>query len=190
VEKKKKTTYNEVADDLVSDLSAETGGPVDQKNIRRRVYDALNVLMAMGIIAKEKKEIQWIGLPTNTKQDMEALERERLSLIESIKRKKTSVSELQTQNMGYKSLLDRNQRLEQLDPTHANTDHLPLPFIIVNTKSQTVISLEVAEDRSAFFFNFSLPFEIHDDSEILKRMGLVDPSPLDLEIDVDVVPKD
>lgn len=27
----------------------------DEKNIRRRVYDALNVLMAMNIIAKEKK---------------------------------------------------------------------------------------------------------------------------------------
>lgn len=34
-----------------------------QKNIRRRVYDALNVLMAMGIIAKERKEIKWLGLP-------------------------------------------------------------------------------------------------------------------------------
>jgi hypothetical protein len=29
----------------------------DEKNIRRRVYDALNVLMAMNIITKEKKEI-------------------------------------------------------------------------------------------------------------------------------------
>lgn len=27
----------------------------DMKNIRRRVYDALNVLMAMNIIEKEKK---------------------------------------------------------------------------------------------------------------------------------------
>lgn len=35
----------------------------DHKNIRRRVYDALNVLMAMDIIEKEKKEIKWLGLP-------------------------------------------------------------------------------------------------------------------------------
>lgn len=40
----------------------------DQKNIRRRVYDALNVLMAMNIISKDKKEIRWIGLPTNSVQ--------------------------------------------------------------------------------------------------------------------------
>jgi hypothetical protein len=33
----------------------------DEKNIRRRIYDALNVLMAMQIIAKERKLIRWIG---------------------------------------------------------------------------------------------------------------------------------
>lgn len=41
----------------------------DQKNIRRRVYDALNVLMAMNIIAKDKKNIEWVGLPTNSAQE-------------------------------------------------------------------------------------------------------------------------
>ena len=46
----------------------------DQKNIRRRVYDALNVLMAMNIISKEKKEIRWIGLPTNSAQECQNLE--------------------------------------------------------------------------------------------------------------------
>lgn len=46
----------------------------DQKNIRRRVYDALNVLMAMNIISKEKKEIRWIGLPTNSAQEFHTLE--------------------------------------------------------------------------------------------------------------------
>lgn len=46
----------------------------DQKNIRRRVYDALNVLMAMNIISKEKKEIRWIGLPTNSAQECHNLE--------------------------------------------------------------------------------------------------------------------
>ena len=39
------------------------------KNIRRRVYDALNVLMAMDIIQKEKKEIRWKGLPANHVQE-------------------------------------------------------------------------------------------------------------------------
>lgn len=94
VEEKGKTTYNEVADELVEEVNSvwtlkkqrlsklnlfpfiwqeAKGQPLDssnydQKNIRRRVYDALNVLMAMNIISKDKKEIRWIGLPTNSAQ--------------------------------------------------------------------------------------------------------------------------
>lgn len=45
----------------------------DEKNIRRRVYDALNVLMAMDIISKDKKEIQWRGLPRTSLNDIEEL---------------------------------------------------------------------------------------------------------------------
>jgi hypothetical protein len=52
VESKGRTSYNEVADELVAELSAagaDSGldGAFDDKNVRRRVYDALNVLMAM-----------------------------------------------------------------------------------------------------------------------------------------------
>jgi transcription factor Dp-1 len=46
----------------------------DEKNIRRRVYDALNVLMAMEIISKDKKEIQWKGLPRTSVNDIEELQ--------------------------------------------------------------------------------------------------------------------
>ncbi|KAI8596107.1 hypothetical protein EDD21DRAFT_389247, partial [Dissophora ornata] len=31
-------------------------------NIHRRVYDALNILEALGIISMNKKEIRWIGI--------------------------------------------------------------------------------------------------------------------------------
>jgi hypothetical protein len=59
----------------------------DQKNVRRRVYDALNVLMAMKIISKCKKEIRWIGLPSNKKQECQELEAERKQKEERIREK-------------------------------------------------------------------------------------------------------
>ena len=102
VQRKGITSYNEVADELVAEFTdPRTMSPADvvsrqphaartpvrvvlkfrdllqqydQKNIRRRVYDALNVLMAMNIISKEKKEIRWIGLPTNSAQECQNLE--------------------------------------------------------------------------------------------------------------------
>jgi predicted deacylase len=72
VEQKQLTSYNEVAEELVQECA--TRGNVDQKNIRRRVYDALNVLMAMGIISKEKKAITWIGLPEGSRMNLDQLE--------------------------------------------------------------------------------------------------------------------
>jgi len=59
---------------VINVVHYKMGQQFDQKNIRRRVYDALNVLMAMNIISKEKKEIRWIGLPTNTAQECQGLE--------------------------------------------------------------------------------------------------------------------
>jgi len=170
VERKKQTTYNEVADELVAEFNSSDKfkSPVDQKNIRRRVYDALNVLMAMGIITKEKKEIKWIGLPANAKQELEQLESEKQTRLEALKKKRASHNELRVPQTGYRSLIERNSK-----PEAATDSKIELPFIIVNTKNTTVIECEVADDRSAYFFNFSLPFEIHDDSEILKRMGLM-----------------
>lgn len=64
VEEKGSTSYNEVADELVRELAMERDygagreTQYDDKNIRRRVYDALNVLMAIDIISKDRKEIK------------------------------------------------------------------------------------------------------------------------------------
>jgi hypothetical protein len=122
--------------------------------------------MAMNIIQKDKKEIRWIGLPTNAKQDIEILDNERNERIERLAKKKGNLEELLSQQSSYKSLVERNSK-----PEYSSIEtKINLPFIIVNTRSNTVIECEVADDRSAYFFNFSLPFEIHDDSEILKRI--------------------
>ena len=51
-------------------------------------------------------------------------------------------------------------------------DKIPIPFIVVNTSSETVIQCEMGSDRTDVFFNFTQPFEINDDNEILKRLGM------------------
>lgn len=58
------------------------------------MYDALNVLMAMNIISKEKKEIRWLGLPPNSIQECTALEKEKQSKIERIQEKSQQLQEL------------------------------------------------------------------------------------------------
>jgi hypothetical protein len=90
IESKKRTTYNEVADELVEELQNAPGESAgDDKNIRRRVYDAFNVLLAVGIITKEgKKEILWRGFPNQGScASIEAAQAERMRVAEAVEKK-------------------------------------------------------------------------------------------------------
>ncbi|CAB1346475.1 unnamed protein product [Coregonus sp. 'balchen'] len=162
VQKKGVTTYNEVADELVAEFSAadnhispNDSHVYDQKNIRRRVYDALNV--------------------------------ERQRRLERIKQKQSQLQEL---------ILQRNRQTEQQTnrPPPPNS-LIHLPFIIVNTSKKTVIDCSISNDKFEYLFNFDSMFEIHDDIEVLKRMGMAcglevgKCSPEDLKVARSLVPK-
>ena len=54
VQEKIVTTFKEVSDELVAEVWDAEGEDMtkENKNVRRRVYDALNVLISSGIIKK------------------------------------------------------------------------------------------------------------------------------------------
>lgn len=203
VKSKGSTTYNEVADELVAEFSADPtmarqsfegqsslGGdsePFDQKNIRRRVYDALNVLMAINVISKEKKEIKWIGLPTNAAQECLYLEEEKRKLIDLIDEKRKQVRELLIQQIAYKKLAERNKATQQTLSLNAI---IKLPFIIITTDKKTVIDCSISNDRSEYLFKLDRAFSLHDDVEVLKIMGLVSEQPQENQSDAkEILPK-
>ncbi|KAI6171071.1 hypothetical protein M3Y97_01084100 [Aphelenchoides bicaudatus] len=167
VKEKVQTNYNEVADELVTEYfdslpyapQNQEKQQYDAKNIRRRVYDALNVLMAMNIIEKEKKEIRWVGLPTS-------------SLAEKASQKSDQLREYIIQLVAYKSLVQRNRELERRKGCPPDQAVLFLPFIIVNTERKTVVECAISHDKTEYAMTFERPFEIHDDIEVLKRLGL------------------
>lgn len=185
VEEKNITSYNEVADELVKEFVTmrPNDAVYDEKNIRRRVYDALNVLMAMDIITKERKEIRWNGLPTSLQHDAEMLVAERNERIKSIEQKKQHLQDLLVQQVAMKNLLKRNAKRRKETPSDSQRDEgrIFLPFIVVNTSKDTVIQCEMSEDRQDIFFNFSNPFEINDDTEILRRLNLHRATPDELK---------
>ncbi|XP_061492888.1 transcription factor Dp-2 isoform X3 [Rhineura floridana] len=178
VQRKGTTSYNEVADELVLEFThcnshLATHSAYDQKNIRRRVYDALNVLMAMNIISKEKKEIKWIGLPTNSAQECQNLEIEKQRRIEQIKQKRAQLQDLLLQQIAFKNLVQRNQQKEQQTwGAPALNSIIQLPFLVINTSKRTVIDCSISPDKLEYLFNFDSTFEIHDDTEVLKQMGM------------------
>lgn len=143
VEEKGTTTYNEVADELVAEETAGStmeNAVYDQKNIRRRVYDALNVLMAMNIISKEKKEIRWIGLPTNSIQECQDLEKENRERRKRIEAKQMQLKQLILQQVAFTSLVNRNKEAEEKGMQPTVNSAIQLPFIIVNTNKKTHIN--------------------------------------------------
>lgn len=185
VKSKRTTTYREVANELVEE--SVTGGTDEatsgeQKTVRRRVYDALNVLMAMGIIAKDKKEIRWIGLP-NAREELESLQKEKIERETRIAQKRELVKELEAHKKLYRNLAARNLHAEQQSmgeqgeeggASGAVAERISLPFLIIHTKAGADISCEMTDDRTQYTFTFNKPFEIHQESQIIKDMALPD----------------
>ncbi|CAA7034037.1 unnamed protein product [Microthlaspi erraticum] len=184
VESKGRTTYNEVADELVAEFALPNNDETspdqqqyDEKNIRRRVYDALNVLMAMDIISKDKKEIQWRGLPRTSLSDIEELKAERVSLRSRIEKKTAYCQELEEQYVGLQNLIQRNEHL--YSSGNAPSGGVSLPFILVQTRPHATVEVEISEDMQLVHFDFnSTPFELHDDNFVLKTMKFCDQPPL------------
>lgn len=159
VKQKSVTSYNEVADELVNEFcgmsaqiqsKSESGKDhgadywsYDQKNVRRRVYDALNVLMAMNIISKEKKEIKWIGLPCNKKQECHDFEVKKRKKQEAIELKSEHLRDLIVEQIAMKSLIERNRKrsLEQAQ------SKIHVPCLILSTDKKTQVDFTITSDR-------------------------------------------
>ncbi|KAF7257967.1 hypothetical protein EG68_04387 [Paragonimus skrjabini miyazakii] len=209
VKEKGITSYSEVADELVHEYAAEHPMiPSEQlhyiqKNIRRRVYDALNVLMALNVLQKEKKEIRWVGLPVNMIEECRRLEEEREKSQIALRNKTVEIQDLILQLIAFKNLVMRNRindryrrsqssietqapgdngtsgdlHLQGFGPggnmSKTRTEKIPLPFLVISTHRKTVIDCNISNDKLEYLFNFDQAFEIRDEVDTLKRMGLM-----------------
>lgn len=160
-EEKQITSYTQVADELVR----EDDSDFDDKNIRRRVYDALNVLIALDILEKdEKKTIMFKGLPSAASQDLAGLEQEIHYRKSQIARKQNELVELLTQSIGMRNLVRNNAQ-------NPSQHKIPLPCVVLNTSPSAVVQCNMSQDRRDIMFDFSMPFEVNDDNRILQALG-------------------
>ncbi|RHZ45424.1 hypothetical protein Glove_680g31 [Diversispora epigaea] len=209
VEFKGVTTYNEVADELAEGFAAQTqehGGNkvVDQKNIRRRVYDALNVLMAMDIIAKDKKEIRWLGLPgqkidnklasssgtteveiERQKSELRELERQNRCLCERVEKAKVAFQDKIARHLHIRNLMRRNklrQNPYRISNKLKSDKEVYLPFKLIHCPRETSVNVQTAQDGVTSFLSFQ-PHQptIIDDSDILQYLGMDKISPEDMQ---------
>ncbi|KAI8989425.1 E2F/DP family winged-helix DNA-binding domain-containing protein [Pilobolus umbonatus] len=149
VSKKKVTNYNDVADELLHDIESSarmnmrsTPQSLDFKNIRRRVYDSLNVFMALDIITKNKKEITWLGLPSYH-QDQHSSELKRQIMYEEARQKKLSQSlqKSKQENLVSSKSLEHLRKLIQRNQKNAPTNSdIQFPFILFTSNDPIEVS--------------------------------------------------
>lgn len=167
VKEKGETTYKNVANELVEECKANNE-KVREENVKRRVYDAINVLVAMGIIERKKdKQIEWVGLPrTHSEEDIVAQGKEYKERIQS---KKEILEDLKQKHYLYSSLIERNKK-RKLQDENDMTDKLTLPFVLIRTPNTTDVQCSYSTDLSVHSFHFSDPFYIFEDSDTLASL--------------------
>ncbi|GAN02364.1 hypothetical protein MAM1_0021c01807 [Mucor ambiguus] len=180
------TTYNEVADELAAEIQQKSTVPVDQKNIRRRVYDALNVLRAMDIITKDRKQIKWLGLHHHQQQltsiephdaaaasldskqmmleqEIQQEESRQQQLLESIQKSKHDLSTTFEDFARLEKLVKRNQQQQ----IQQQTQVVHLPFFMVSSNEN--IHTHWNHSKEAVLYSNS-NCSVHHDMDILAKL--------------------
>ena len=197
IEQKSVMTHNEIADELIADLREEHkaghfGTPVEEKNVRRRVYDALNVLDAIGVVYKDKKHVEWVGWPgakCSSESLLERLQQEKEELLKNVDQKFKSTYRTSIKCFCLSNLVLRNSDapLPVLLAAHKNgvmaPNPLPLPFLMVQAPSDARTDIIISQNQRNASLNFyDTLFQVFDDEGVMRMMGLGEPCPSLLQI--------
>jgi len=166
------TTYNEVADELVKEFKMDQSIVFDEKNIRRRIYDALNVLMAMDIITRDRKNIRWKGFPVTNDETRDSTMSRITALEKSIRKKSREIEQKASHFISLKNIVKRNSEQGAAETAEADKCKLQIPFVVAQTKDIHDVELEIHTDRKRASLYFSNKFELHDDKSILDFMEM------------------
>ncbi|KAI8886024.1 hypothetical protein K501DRAFT_283947 [Backusella circina FSU 941] len=161
------TTYNEVADELAADIQRNSAS-YDQKNIRRRVYDALNVFMALDIITKDRKEIKWLGLNNDKsflEEQIQQEESRQRELSKGIADAKSKLDDTFKQYLCLEKVVQRNTRA-----TPSPSKVISFPFFVVSSDNSTSSITRMSNHESCLSFTENASMMIYRDLEILSHI--------------------
>ncbi|CAD8192860.1 unnamed protein product [Paramecium pentaurelia] len=166
------TSYKDVAERLIQELSKEEGrlldydNQKDEQNIKRRVYDALNVMIASKVLRKEGKKVKsdvCSELSGKIKlQDRDA-QREKLIIKQKIVQgKKKHLSDLIQKWKTANSLIERNKNLEKQSQ---QSFYFPLIIFYADQKLPKFL-----KDKKTLKIQMKNKIEILSDLDIAKQL--------------------
>ncbi|GIL51074.1 hypothetical protein Vafri_7186 [Volvox africanus] len=179
-----RTTYNAVANELVSDQNMSGGNARDGKSIRRRCYDAINVLLACGLIKKDdKKQIVWRG---HGSVEVDRLRAEVEKKEQEVEQKKKLLQDMERKHKTLQALLalGANREAEAQDSgcgsggsssacsrSSNGGQRYTIPFMLVQAPARAQVHLQSSEDRTEIQFELTeAPPELHDDCSVVMRL--------------------
>lgn len=177
------TSYKEISDEIVNEINEKN--TKDEKNIRRRIYDSLNVMKSMKLFKKDKatKKIVWNFFnekttnQINTLCDGESNEDggmfDKISKMkQEINTKKNKLNILQKQLECLNTILDRNKKNENYD----EGKRIYFPFIIIEFPEKThnqenKIKVAMNETKTQAHFAFDSSNKLYGDLDAILKIG-------------------
>ena len=177
------TTGNEVTNHIKDVIYSKNKKQPNQKNIQRRVYDAINVMCAAGLIKKNKQEIEFIknkgeennlndlgeGIEQNKKK-----EKEKNDEIDEKIRQKTAELEEKTKKLikNYLTLkfYEKYLKLNETCPQRKFQKKLEFPFDLIKYDSSNPIKITQKEDSSRYLLLSNSKFEHLTPYDIIKKL--------------------
>ncbi|CAD8050587.1 unnamed protein product [Paramecium primaurelia] len=164
--------YSDICQQLTEEMIQEFNGQYNDKqkeikNLRRRVYDALNVMISIGIVIKEKKLIRK-NTETQVNLTKQNLIIRKQNLKEQLQIKKTSATNQIKQQESLKKLVELN-KMRDVD----ESEKIRFPFILVKTQLNNN-----DEDELVLEQNKSMDY-----------LKVFSKNQLDLQLDLNVVQK-
>ena len=179
-----KTTYKAISDQIVNEISEKS--LKDEKNIRRRIYDSLNVMKSMRLFNRDKntKTIMWnYGQEFDPLDELEDKnefnEKNKENKIDSgdiatlkkeIKEKSNKLELLRMELIGLKNVLERNAREKDKIP---EDQKLYFPFIVIEfpTNKDPKINVALNDNKTKAHFGFDEVISMYGDLDAVSKIG-------------------
>ena len=175
------TTYKAISDQIVNEINEKSSK--DEKNIRRRIYDSLNVMKSMKLFRRDKnsKNILW-----NYDQELDPLnenenkndfnEKNKIdsgdiaTLKKEIKEKRNKLDLLKMELIGLKNVLERNARENNKIP---EDQKLYFPFIVIEFPANKDPKINVAlnDNKTKAHFGFDEVISMYGDLDAVSKIG-------------------
>ena len=173
------TTGNDVTTHIKNIIQSNNNQP-NQKNIQRRVYDAINVMCAVGLIKKNKQEIKFINYKNKNNaiksiNDINEEKEEEKSdeTQEKINEKNNELQEKRNQLIkSYLTLkfYEKYNKLNKTNPLRMYENKLEFPFDLIIYDKTSDFHMQSKDDSSRYLLLSNSEFIHLNPYEIIKKL--------------------